>query len=489
MIATDVLIVGSGFAGMGMAMKLREAGRDDFLIIEKADDVGGTWRDNTYPGAECDIQSHMYSFSYELNENWSREYSAQPEIYAYMREVADKHRLRDAIHFGVEMTGAAWDESRHRWTVTTSRDTYEARVLISGIGGLHIPNIPALPGIETFEGEAFHSARWRHDVDLRGKKVAVVGTGASAIQFVPQIAPDVAHLDVYQRSAPWVIPKMNHDIKGWKHRILTKVPGATRAYRNALYWLNEATQIGFTGPLQKVTRLAEKGIARQIRATVKDPETAEKLIPDYRLGCKRVLKTDDYLPVYNRDNVSLVTTGIGEVRPEGVVDADGTLREADVIVYGTGFHVTDAFEWVHVTGRDGRDLFKTFDEHGIETYLGISVAHFPNFFMMLGPNTALGHNSVVFMIEQQTKWIIRMLDDMDDRGASAVEPSARAQREFNDGLQAKVSKGVWTQGGCTSWYLDSQGKNRTIWPGFTFRYWWTTRKVEADHFEWEEAAA
>lgn len=489
MISTDVLIVGTGFSGLGMAIKLREAGRDDFLIIEKASDVGGTWRDNTYPGAECDVQSHMYSFSYELNENWSREYSAQPEIWEYMRGVAAKHRLHDVIHFDTEMTGATWDETRHRWTVTTSAETFEARILVSGIGGLHIPNVPALPGIENFAGEAFHSAQWRHDVDLTGKKVAVVGTGASAIQFIPQIAGDVAQLDVYQRTPPWVIPKMNHDIVGLKQTALTRVPGATRAYRNALYWLNESTQVGFTGPLQGVSRLAEKGIERQIRATVKDPETASKLVPDYRLGCKRVLKTDNYLPVYNRDNVDLVTTGIGEVRADSIVDADGVFREADVIIYGTGFHVTDAFEWVHVTGKGGRDLSKTFTEHGIETYLGIAVNHFPNFFMMLGPNTALGHNSVVFMIEQQTQWIIRLLAEMEARGASAVEPSPSAQRTFNDRLQAKVSKGVWTQGGCTSWYLDSAGKNRTIWPGFTFRYWWTTRRVAADDFVWEKAAA
>lgn len=488
MISTDILIVGTGFSGMGMAMKLRESGRTDFVVIEKADDVGGTWRDNTYPGAECDVQSHMYSFSYELNPGWSREYSAQPEIWEYMRKVAAKHGLYDAIHFDTEMTGATWDEQTLRWTVTTSKETYETRVLVSGIGGLHIPNVPELPGAETFEGPRFHSAQWDHDVDLTGKKVAVVGTGASAIQFIPQIVGDVAQLDVYQRTAPWVVPKFNHDITGRKASVLQKVPGGTRAYRNALYWFNEATQLGFTGPAQGITRLVENKVSDYIRKTVDDPEVAEKLIPDYRLGCKRVLKTDNYIPVYNRDNVELITDGIEEITPTGVKGKDGTFREADVIIYGTGFHVTDAFEWVHVTGKGGRDLSKTFDAEGIETYLGITVTNFPNFFLMLGPNTALGHNSVVFMIEQQTKWIIRMLDEMDERGAQSVEPTAQAQREFNDALQEKVEKGVWSQGGCTSWYLDSKGKNRTIWPGFTFRYWWSTRKVETDDFAWQRAA-
>lgn len=488
MISTDILVIGTGFGGLGMAIKLREAGRNDFVVLEKADDVGGTWRDNTYPGAECDVQSHMYSFSYELNKDWSREYAGQQEIWEYMRGVARKHGLYDVIHFGTEVEGAEWDESRLRWTVRTSKETYDARVVVSGIGGLHIPNIPDLPGAETFAGPRFHSAQWRHDVDLTGKKVAVVGTGASAIQFIPQIVGDVAQLDVYQRSAPWVVPKHNHDIEGRKRAFITRLPGGTRAYRNAKYWLNEAQQLAFTGPLQNVSKVLENKVSDYIRRTVTDPEVAEKLIPDYRLGCKRILKTDNYVPVYNRENVELVTDGIAEITPDGIRAKDGTFREADVIIYGTGFHVTDAFDWVHITGKGGRDLSKTFSEQGIETYLGISVTHFPNFFFLLGPNTALGHNSVVFMIEQQTTWIITMLDEMDERGAQAVEPTPQAQRAFNDALQKKVSKGVWSQGGCTSWYLDSQGKNRTIWPGFTFRYWWATRKVEARDFAWERAA-
>jgi len=487
-ISTDTLIIGSGFSGMGMAMKLREAGRRDFLVLEKADDVGGTWRDNTYPGAECDVQSHMYSFSYELNKDWSREYSGQAEIWEYMRGVAKKHRLDEVIHFGTEMTGATWDEDRQRWTVTTSKETYDARVLVSGIGGLHIPNIPTIDGAETFTGPRFHSAQWDHAVDLTGKRVAVIGTGASAIQFIPQIAPIVGQLDVHQRTAPWVVPKMNHDIQGRKKAFIGKVPGGTRAYRNTMYWMNEATQLGFTGPFQNITSVVEKKVSGYIRKTVTDPATAEKLIPDYRLGCKRVLKTDNYIPVYNRDNVALIDTGIERITPTGIVTKDGEEREVDVIIYGTGFHVTDAFQWVHVTGEGGRDLSKTFDEHGIETYNGIAVSHFPNFFLLLGPNTALGHNSVVFMIEQQTKWIIKLLEAMDERGAGAVQPTPQAQRAFNDDIQAKVSKGVWSQGGCTSWYLDSKGKNRTIWPGFTFRYWWHLRNVTTDDFIWHTAA-
>lgn len=484
MISTDILIVGTGFSGLDMAIKLREAGRHDFIVIEKADDVGGTWRDNDYPGAECDVASHMYSLSYELNKGWSREYSAQPEIFDYLRKVAAKHGLYDAIHFNTEWQGATWDAERQRWQVRTSGETYDARVLVSGIGGLHIPNVPELPGADTFAGPRFHSAQWQHDVDLTGKKVAVIGTGASAIQFIPQIVGQVAQLDVYQRSAPWVVPKMNSTITGRKAAFLKRIPFGTRAYRTAIYLLNEATQLAFTGPFQRISKVAEDRVSAYIRRTIKDPEVAEKLIPNYRLGCKRVLKTDNYIPVYNRDNVELVTDGIGQISADGITDNTGTFREADVIIYGTGFHVTDAFDWVKVSGQGGRDLSETFRDEGIETYLGIAVRHFPNLFFMLGPNTALGHNSVVFMIEQQSQWITSMLDEMDQRGSRAVEPTQTAQRSFNDRLQSKVSKGVWSQGGCTSWYLDSQGKNRTIWPGFTWTYWWATRSVKGHDFDW-----
>ena len=489
MISKDIVIIGTGFSGLGLSMKLTRAGRDDFIILEKADDVGGTWRDNTYPGCECDIPSHMYSFSYELNPTWTKHFSGQPEIWEYMRKVADDHNLRERIDFGVEVTGAAWDENRKRWTIDTKQGkTYEARVLVSGAGGLHIPNIPTIEGAETFDGPKFHSAGWQHDVDLTGKKVAVIGTGASAIQFVPIIADEVRDLTVFQRTAPWVLPKADKPIQGWKQQIFRKVPGAQRAYRNGLYWILESRAVGFNGQFSGMLKIAEKIVRRYVDKTVEDPEVAAQLIPDYRLGCKRVLQSNTYYKSFNRDHVSLNTTGIAEITPQGVVDKSGVLHEADVIIYGTGFHVTDAFEYLHITGRDGTDLAKQFDQYGIETYLGMSVHKFPNLFFMLGPNTALGHNSVVFMIEQQTKYIIRMLDEMEKQDACSVEPTSLAQEEFNEVVQRKVSKGVWSQGGCTSWYLDSQGKNRTVWPGFTFNYWWETRKVDAPAYDWEKAA-
>lgn len=489
MITKDIVIIGTGFAGMGIAMKLKDAGREsDFVVIEKANDVGGTWRDNTYPGCECDIPSHMYSFSYEQNPEWSKSFSGQPEIWAYMRKVAAAKSLYDNIDFGVEVSGADWDEERQRWTVHTNGQTYDARVVVAGVGGLHIPNIPEIAGSATFSGPKFHSASWDHDVNLKDKKVVVIGTGASALQFIPIIAEEVAELTVFQRTPSWVLPKKDKPIRSWQKSLFRHVPGAQRLYRNAVYWALESRAIGFNGIIDFLP-IAEKMAKRHIHSVIKDPELAAKLTPDYRFGCKRVLQSNTYYQAFNRDNVTLNTDGIGQITPTGVVDTAGNVIDADVIIYGTGFHVIDAFDYLNIRGRDGLDLAKQFRENGVETYMGMTVHRFPNLYFMLGPNTALGHNSVVFMIEQQTSYIMRMLDKMDQRGAASAEATAEAQREFNDVIQEKVEKGIWTQGGCTSWYLDSQGKNRTIWPKFTFQYWWETRNVVDDDYLWTDVAA
>ena len=488
MISKDIVIIGTGFSGMGMAMKLRAAGRDDFVVIEKAHDVGGTWRDNTYPGCECDIPSHMYSFSYELNTDWSKSFSGQREIHEYMRTVADEQGIRPYIDFGVEVTGASWDESRQRWTIrTTGGDDYEARFVVAGVGGLHLPNIPEITGAETFAGPRFHSAQWDHSVDLTGKKVVVIGTGASAIQFIPIIAEQVGQLTVFQRTPAWVLPKKDKPTPEWRKQAFAKVPGAQRAYRNALYWGLEARAIAFNGHLN-VLPVAEKVVKRHMEKAIPDPALRAKLTPDYRLGCKRVLQSNTYYPAFLRDNVELSTDGVREITADGVIDGNGVLHEADVIIYGTGFHVIDAFDYLDIKGRGGVDLASQFREGGVETYMGMMINGFPNLAFMLGPNTALGHNSVVFMIEQQTKFIIRLLDEMDGLGAAAAEPTLQAQTAFNEEIQRLVEKGIWTQGGCTSWYLDSHGKNRTIWPKFTFQYWWETRKVDQLAFAWEQAA-
>lgn len=482
----DVVIIGTGFSGMGMAMKMLESGRRDFIVLEKAHDIGGTWRDNTYPGCECDIPSHMYSFSYELNPHWSKSFSGQQEIWDYMRRVADEKNLRQYVDFGVEVSGASWDDATNRWSVHTDDGPYECRVLVAGVGGLHIPNIPDIDGAERFAGPSFHSSGWDHDVDLRGKRVAVIGTGASAIQFIPIIADEVDQLTVFQRSPAWVLPKKDPPIPQWLKKVFTTVPGALRAYRNGLYWTLESRAIAFNGHLNFLP-IAEKIVKRYLKSVVPDPALRAKLTPDYRLGCKRVLQSNTYYQTYSRDHVELNTNTVEGIEPDGIIDATGVKHEVDVLIWGTGFHVIDAFDFLSITGRNGADLAKQFADNGVETYMGMTVHNFPNLYFMLGPNTALGHNSVVFMIEQQTKYIMRMLDEMDRRGAEAAEATHEAQTSFNEQIQRLVEKGIWTQGGCTSWYLDSQGKNRTIWPKFTFQYWWETRKVHSQDFTWRHA--
>jgi cation diffusion facilitator CzcD-associated flavoprotein CzcO len=422
----------------------------------------------------------MYSFSFEQNPGWSRAYSPQPEIWRYMRDVADKYDLRRFIRFGQEMTGARWDADENRWYVATKAGAeFVADALVAGIGALHLPQIPALPGIEKFAGPAFHSAQWDHDVDLTGKRVAVIGTGASAIQFVPRIAGQVEQLSLFQRTPPWIMPKPDREMPGWTRALFRAVPPAQRAFRVALYWMLEARAIGFNGQ-SWVMKFGERLAKRNIRRGISDPALRRKVTPDYTMGCKRVLVSNDYYPALARDNVDVVTDGVAEVRERSIVDAAGVEHDVDVLIYGTGFHVTDAFDDLDIVGRDGRNLGKEWASDGIRTHLGITVSGFPNLFFLLGPNTGLGHNSVVFMIEAQISYVA---EAMRLARGKAIDPRPEVQERFNTEIQRKLEKGIWTQGGCKSWYLDAKGVNRTIWPGFTWRYWLDTRKVRREDFE------
>jgi cation diffusion facilitator CzcD-associated flavoprotein CzcO len=479
---TGVVIVGTGFSGLGMAIQLRKGGREDFVILEKAHDVGGTWRDNTYPGCASDIPSHMYSFSFEQNAAWSRAYSAQPEIWDYLRRVVDKYDLRRFIRFDQEMTGARWDEEGGRWHVSSaSGEEFVGAFLVAGIGALHLPQIPELPGIETFQGAAFHSARWDHDFDFEDKKVAVVGTGASAVQFVPRIAPKVAKLSLFQRTPPWIMPKADREMPGWTRRAFRSVPLLQRAYRDFLYWTLEVRALGFNGH-PGVMKLGQRIAKHNIDKHIQDRALRAKVTPDYTMGCKRVLISNDYYPALARDNVDVVTDGVAEVREHSIVDSAGVEHEVDAIVYGTGFHVTDAFDDLDIVGRNGRVLGKEWAGEGMRTHLGITVSGYPNLFFLLGPNTGLGHNSVVFMIESQIAYVAEAVRMVERSGAKALDAREDVQEEFNAEIQRKLAKGIWTQGGCKSWYLDAKGVNRTIWPGFTWRYWLDTRKVKPEDF-------
>ena len=478
-IAADVVIVGAGFSGLGLAIALDKAGRDDYVILEKAAQIGGTWRENTYPGCACDIRSLLYSFSFEPKRDWSRQFPSQPEILDYLRQVVRAYDLQRHIRFGAEVTSMAYDDDAGRWGLRLADGrTASCRVLMTAMGPLHQPNIPALPGAESFAGPRFHSAEWDHSVDLTGKRVAVIGTGASSIQFIPQVAKTAARVTVFQRTPPWVLPKPDRPITARQQRLFATVPGLQRAYRWLVYWEAEAAIVTFTHP--KLAGLGEKMVRAHIARQISDPGLRAKVTPGYRMGCKRVLLANDYYSALAQQHVDLVTGPVSRITEHGVIGADGTEHPADVIIYGTGFHVTDAFSRADITGADGRSLAEQWQQ-GPEAYLGLTVAGFPNFFLLLGPNSGLGHNSMIFMIESQVRYVIRCLDLIDRRGPVTVGDGA--QQRFNERLQRRLEGTVWTAGGCTSWYLDSSGVNRALWPGSTVGYWLRTRRLAASDFE------
>ncbi|HEX9034074.1 MAG TPA: NAD(P)/FAD-dependent oxidoreductase [Streptosporangiaceae bacterium] len=478
-ICADVVIVGAGFAGLGMAIALDKSGRHDYVILEKASEIGGTWRENTYPGCACDIRSLLYSFSFEPKRDWSRQYPRQPEILDYLRHCVDRYDLAGRIEFGAEAISMTYDDEKARWAVLLADGrTARCRVLMTALGPLHQPNIPAIPGAGSFTGPAFHSAQWDHSVDLTGKRVAVIGTGASAIQLVPQVTRQAGRLTVFQRTPPWVLPKPDRPLTGRMHALFRRVPGFQRAYRWLIYWENESQIVAFTRP--RLAGLGERMARAFIARQIPDPDLRAKVTPGYRMGCKRVLLASDYYPALTEPHVDLVTEAVTAITPGGVIAADGTEHPADVIVYSTGFHVTDAFAEADITGANGRTITDAWRD-GVEAYLGLAVAGFPNFFVLLGPNSGLGHNSMIFMIESQVHYVLKCLDLIDKKGTVAV--SDQAQRRFNASLQQRLTGSVWTAGGCTSWYLDSAGVNRALWPGSTVAYWWRTRRLDGGDFE------
>jgi cation diffusion facilitator CzcD-associated flavoprotein CzcO len=482
---TRAVIIGTGFSGLGMAIALQRQGVD-FVILEKADDIGGTWRDNSYPGCACDIPSHLYSFSFEPKPDWKHLFSYQPEIWDYLKGVTDKYGLRRYIEFNSLVERGHWDDEEHRWHVFTADGRkYVAQFLISGAGALHIPSVPDIEGRDEFVaagGAAFHSAEWDHNVDLTGKRVAIIGTGASAIQIVPEIVDQVAELQLYQRTPPWVIPRTNEELPAALRRALANVPGLRVALRTALYWGHEVVAYGMTKRpgLLKVGEALGKW---NIRRSVKDRELRRKLTPHYRIGCKRILNSSMYYRAVADPKAELVTDRISRITPDGIVTADGRERQADVIVYATGFHVTDSYTYVQIKGMHGEDLVDRWNREGLGAHRGITVADVPNLFFLLGPNTGLGHNSVVFMIESQIRYVADAIAACDRLGAQALAPTRAAQDRFNEELQRKLAGSVWNSGGCSSWYLDEHGNNRVLWGGYTWQYWMGTRSLRPAEYQ------
>ena len=468
--ATDhvkVAIIGSGFGGLGMAIRLEQDGDDDFVVFERAHEVGGTWRANTYPGAACDVPSRLYSFSFAPNPEWTRSFSPQPEILDYLRGCADRFGVRPHIRFGTEVREAAWDDAAQRWRIETNGGSLTADVLVSAAGGPSEPKLPAIPGIERFEGTIMHSAEWNHDHPLAGERVAVVGTGASAIQIVPAIQPKVAQVDVYQRTAPWVMPRNDREFSRVERVLYRRFPAVAQLARETIYWAREGVDVGLRRP--RLMRAVVQKIARaHIRRQVPDRELRRKVTPDYTIGCKRILISDDYLPAISQPNADVITSGIAEIRPNAIVTADGVEHPADTIVMATGFEVTPQPIGERIRGRDGRALAEVWREGGMQAYKGTTVSGFPNLFFLVGPNTGLGHNSIVYVIEAQLQYVMEALRTMRSRGLRQVEPLAEAQDGYNRKIQASLEGTVWNAGGCASWYLDDAGRNTTLWPTFTF---------------------
>jgi cation diffusion facilitator CzcD-associated flavoprotein CzcO len=477
-VLVDVAVVGSGFGGLGAAIRLRQSGVDDLVILERANDLGGTWRDNTYPGCRCDVASNLYSFSFAPNPQWSNTYSYQNEIWQYLQGVADQYHLHELIKYDHNVSDVSFDSSSRRWTVTTSRGDYEAKCVILATGGLAEPRLPDIPGVGNFKGRVMHTAQWDHSVSLEGKRVAVIGTGASAIQAVPQIAPVVGSLELFQRTPSWVLPHLGRPVIGRSKRIFRTLPISQRAVRAWGYWRRELMVLGFVKDPTRMTK-AETMSREHLERQIKDESLREKLTPHYRLGCKRVLISNDFYPSLTRENVTLVTDGIESIDADGIRTSDGELHPADVIVAATGFYVSDNPMAEKVHGAHGQPLSDAFRGQ-LDNYKGTTFPDFPNFFMLGGPNTGLGHTSVIFMLESQLNYVakavkVALSDDV------LIEPKQHMAAKWSREVQAKLPGTVWGSG-CSSWYLNADGQNTTIWPDFTFKYRQSTRHFDArDH--------
>ncbi|MGW1324225.1 flavin-containing monooxygenase [Streptomyces antibioticus] len=477
-----VAVIGSGFGGLGAAVRLRREGITDFVVLERADSVGGTWRDNSYPGCACDVPSHLYSFSFAPNPDWPRTFSGQEHIRAYLEHVTDTFGLRPHLRLGAEVRRMTWDAQELRWDIETSAGRYSADVVVSATGPLSDPKVPEVPGLDSFPGKVFHSARWDHDHDLTGQRVAMIGTGASAIQIVPAIQPKAGRLTLFQRTPPWVMPRVDRAISGAERALHRALPLTTQLRRGLLWGIRELQVQAFTkhpNQLGLVEKLAKQNMARSI----KDPALRAKLTPDYRIGCKRILLSSTYYPALTQPNVDVVASGLSEVRGSTLVAADGTEAEADVIVFGTGFHVTDMPIAERVVGADGRTLAESWKD-GMEALRGAAASGFPNWMTIIGPNTGLGNSSMILMIESQLNYMadyLRQLDVLGGRAALDARPSA--VHAWNRRVQDRMKRTVWNTGGCTSWYLDASGRNTTIWPGTTGEFRRATRRVDLAEYE------
>ncbi|MDX6638507.1 MAG: hypothetical protein QOJ01_2018 [Solirubrobacterales bacterium] len=474
-------IVGAGFGGVGLGVKLSQAGVNDFTIFERGDTVGGVWRANTYPGAACDVPSHLYSFSFAKGSDWSRRYAPQPDILRYLKGVSERFHLGSHLRLGTEVARADFDADSARWTLTTADgETQSFDVLVTACGQLTRPATPALDGLADFSGPAFHSAEWDHEVDLAGKRVAVIGTGASAIQFVPQIAPLVEELTIYQRSAPWVLPKSDRAYPEWEQRIFKRFPARVALSRVGFFSFLEGATYGFTGT-EWVMRPFKLAADRERNRMLKDPGLRAKATPDYTIGCKRVLFTSDWYPTLTRPNVELCNGPVERITPTGVVGPDGVERAADVIIFGTGFQSHNFVAPMDIRGLDGRQLDAVWGERA-EAYLGTAVTGFPNMFVLYGPNTNHGSGSVPYTLESQFNYVLDALRHLATPGFRYLDVRPEVQAEWRREMEERSRRTVWTSGGCGNWYVNAKGENTNNWPGPWLEYRRRTRRINPGDF-------
>ncbi len=478
-----VVVVGAGFSGIGMAARLRSMGIDDFVVLDRGNDLGGTWRDNSYPGAACDVPSNLYSYSFALNPDWTRSFPSQSEIWDYMRDCVDRFEVGRHLRFGRGVDEARWDDEAQRWVVRTAAgEEYCAPVLVWATGSLSEPSIPDFPGLDDFRGKVFHSARWEHGFDLTGKRVCVVGTGASAIQFVPQIAPVVEHLYLYQRTPPWIVPRRDRQVSRLRKLVYRKVPATQRLSRLRIYGLFESLLSLFVGRGERRKAAVKKTALDHLAKQVPDETLRAKLTPHYEPGCKRLLLSDDYYPSLTRPNVEVVESPVASFTAHEVVGQDGIARPVDVVIMGTGFEAAEPPYAEHIMGRDGARLSEIWKANGAQAYAGSTVAGFPNLFLMIGPNSTLAHNSMIYMIESHINYIESALAFMERPGVHVVEVKPAVQRRYNERLQARLEHSVWVEGGCGSWYLDHQGRNTTLWPDHTWKFRRLTRRFHPGEY-------
>ena len=473
---TQIAIIGAGFGGLAMAIRLLQANIQDFIILEKADDVGGTWRENQYPGAACDVQSHMYSLSFAPKKDWSKRYAEAPEIFDYIQDLIKEYDLKKYIQFNQEVISTHYDEQQYNWQIQLQNgQKIEAQFVVFASGPLHVPQIPKIKGIEKFQGEVFHSSQWNHKYNLNEKNVASIGTGGSAIQYIPEIAAKVKNLYVLQRTPAWVIPRDERHYNPLDKKLFNRFEWFRKLHRTRLYWSNESRVVPIVKP--QIMKYGQKLAEAFIKFQVKDKAVAKKLTPDYIMGCKRILISNKYFPTFNRANVELLTEGIQEITEDSIVFKNGASRQIDCLIYGTGF-ITDPRIYLksfNCYGENGLELKDAWKD-GAESYYGVTTKHFPNLFQLLGPNTVLGHNSVIFMIESQVNYILQLIQMVNQSKTKSIVVKGNVQDQFNEDVQKQLQGTVW-QSGCVSWYQQDGGKNFALWPTYTWKFWLQTRKA------------